>query len=504
MSEFNENEYCRFRAMLKFFVNQIKNNQTLESFSRNTTKSHIGNNGRANPEFQRHYNLPAGWNVFANNLMEYRVVFDSRGNRVNKHPETPAVYMNIHCTWINIIPEFSDLSSGTICRFISKYRVIEYGPRGGLKVDGGQPIEDMPEPKYYNIDELGLNDNESMSPTSELKDMFEHQRRMLEIYRRDSQEIKMNDLITKAENALQSDGNIILHGAPGTGKTYIAFEIAADLTGVPREELSTSNQSGFVQFHPNYDYTDFVEGLRPCLSTNEKGSGNVGFELKTGVFKRFIDGVIRANESRKEDSELERYVFVVDEINRGDISRIFGELFFAIDPGYRGPEGSVTTQYANMHDDEYRKFYIPENVYIIGTMNDIDRSVDTFDFAMRRRFRFIEVHAKDTQGAILSQCKSYVELKRRMDALNNAIESYDFGLGLEYELGASYFTKARNEDGLTDFEALWSDFLEPLLREYLRGREDAGEVLEILRNVYNTGSYNQDVDFSGNDASFDS
>ena len=88
-----------------------------------------------------------------------------------------------------------------------------------------------------------------------------------------------------------------------------------------------------------------------------------------------------------------KFVFIIDEINRGEISKIFGGTFFSVDPGYRGQKGSVSTQYANLHEND-EKFYIPENVYIIGTMNDIDRSVDTFDFAMRRRFRFVEVTAE--------------------------------------------------------------------------------------------------------------
>ncbi|WP_153047908.1 AAA family ATPase, partial [Streptococcus suis] len=90
------------------------------------------------------------------------------------------------------------------------------------------------------------------------------------------------------------------------------------------------------------------------------------------------------------------YVFIIDEINRGEMSKIFGELFFSLDPSYRGPKGAVFTQYANLHKNPTEKFYIPENVYIIGTMNDIDRSVDTFDFAMRRRFTFIEITAEQS------------------------------------------------------------------------------------------------------------
>ena len=302
--------------------------------------------------------------------------------------------------------------------------------------------------------------------------------------------------------------NIIFRGAPGTGKTYLAREIAADiisdgyfddfsmLTDEQKEQVE------FVQFHPSYDYSDFVEGLRPKINAD----ASMGFELKDGIFKRFVERARKNYENSQKSQEtveketsaqesiadffssiefgvdtfetvnknvfavtsaddehievaipgnatvnklrlntdelrqmlesdttftkvrdvtaffgkkfatqaysydfalykeiikkkpapvsrqaiapekLKKYIFIIDEINRGEISKIFGELFFALDPGYRGPAGAVSTQYANLHTDPSKKFYIPENVYIIGTMNDIDKSVDSFDFAMRRRF----------------------------------------------------------------------------------------------------------------------
>src|SRR5690606_31586701 len=96
------------------------------------------------------------------------------------------------------------------------------------------------------------------------------------------------------------------------------------------------------------------------------------------------------------DNQNNNYVFVIDEINSGEISKIFVELFFSIDPSYRGLKGAVKTQYANMYEDTNETFYIPENVYIIGSMNDIDRSVESFDFAMRRRFTWLEITAQES------------------------------------------------------------------------------------------------------------
>ncbi len=210
--------------------------------------------------------------------------------------------------------------------------------------------------------------------------------------------------------SLRESKNIIFHGAPGTGKTYLAKEIAADIISngccdnLSKLTDDQKKQVEFVQFHPCYDYTDFVEGLRP--KTYDDGS--VGFELQDGIFKKFVTRAKKNfNEIKKakktsptksvaKPDKLKPYIFIIDEINRGEISKIFGELFFSIDPGYRGQTGEVSTQYANMQDNPGEKFYIPENVYIIGTMNNIDRSVDSFDFAMRRRFRFIEIKAEDT------------------------------------------------------------------------------------------------------------
>ncbi|WP_019804152.1 AAA family ATPase, partial [Streptococcus mutans] len=167
-----------------------------------------------------------------------------------------------------------------------------------------------------------------------------------------------------------------------------------------------------------------------------------------------------------------KFVFTIDEINRGEISKIFGELFFSIDPDYRGEKGAVSTQYANLHETD-EKFYIPENVYIIGTMNDIDRSVDTFDFAMRRRFRFVEIKAADTMGMWENNDEfdndKIEEARNRLTNLNKAISDTE-GLNSHYHIGPSYFLKLKDLD--YDYDLLWSDYLEPLLKDYLRGSYD--------------------------------
>ena len=370
------------------------------------------------------------------------------------------------------------------------------------------------------------------------------------------QENQINTIMKKYVNLLKSNHNLILTGAPGTGKTYLAKQIAQQMIFGKvikgemndEEQKQFNEQCGFVQFHPSYDYTDFVEGLRP---KNE--NGNVGFERKDGVFKEFCAKALSFNtkyewlinhlQTRQAPIVLERprsesfevtvdnstlringesvtkelfksyydgtktdrwfnthfkkildyidknysVVFIIDEVNRGEINKIFGELFFSIDPGYRGEKGRVQTQYQNMvkDGDLFRKgFFVPENVYIIGTMNDIDRSVESMDFAFRRRFAFVEIKADENVG-MLDDLEWKDEAIARMERLNNAISEIE-GLSSAYHIGASYFLKLKNYDG--DFDKLWKYHLEGLLFEYLRGVPGVNEKLEQLKAAYNNES----------------
>jgi 5-methylcytosine-specific restriction endonuclease McrBC GTP-binding regulatory subunit McrB len=210
----------------------------------------------------------------------------------------------------------------------------------------------------------------------------------------------------------------------------------------------------------------------------------------------------------------QKFVLIIDEINRGEVSKIFGELFYAIDPGYRGIKGKVDTQYQNLipkegdvdfnpsKADPFREgFYIPENVYIIGTMNDIDRSVESMDFAMRRRFAWKEITVESRQD-MLDEAEVWGEngkpsdeiieqIKTRMDNLNAAIiDQYGaeelsnkdkIGLSKAYQIGAAYFLKYALYN---NFEELWENHLKGLLYEYLRGKSNIPEKIARLEEAY--------------------
>ncbi len=208
-------------------------------------------------------------------------------------------------------------------------------------------------------------------------------------------------------------------------------------------------------------------------------------------------------------NEKKKYVFIIDEINRGEISKIFGELFFSIDPGYRGERGSVKTQYQNLIMDEsdpfYNGFYVPDNVYVIGTMNDIDRSVESMDFAIRRRFAWEEIKANENTGMLdeLQEMKS--EVVETMKRLNAAIWDEDTGTGIEglnaaYHIGGSYFRKIQlyiNEEHSNKnaaYRHLWGNHLKVVLFEYLRGTANATENLKMLESVYYNENGNNDIE----------
>lgn len=286
---------------------------------------------------------------------------------------------------------------------------------------------------------------------------------------------------------------IILTGAPGTGKTFGAQKIVAELItgddGALIEEVEHHERYAFVQFHSSYDYTDFVEGLRPY---KVPGQTDIGFRLEDGIFRVFC------NQARGKD---ENYYFIIDEINRADLSKVFGELMFGLEENYRGKW--FNTQYSSLRYSMAAagerqpdgsavdvKFSIPENVIIIGTMNDIDRSVEAFDFALRRRFLWQEVKADEVmEEAVLSMLrdspmqendkKALIEAALDLNSTISAVGSA-FGLNEHYHMGPAYFGKTRHANVQEAKLEIWELRVASILREYVRGY-DAGKIEGFMK-----------------------
>lgn len=293
---------------------------------------------------------------------------------------------------------------------------------------------------------------------------------------------------------------IILTGAPGTGKTRMAKEIAG-------------SHYKLVQFHPSYDYTDFVEGLRPV-----EEEGKMVFRKVDGIFKEFCRKVVDKGE------EDEKYFFLIDEINRADLSKVFGELMFCLETDKRGKDNAIQTQYQNLptYDIKGKKyygedesedvfkdgFYIPKNVIIIGTMNDIDRSVESMDFALRRRFIWKEIDVdevllKDSLTEIINLHYKQIaqeakpeevakKLAEHIMNLNSTLDDKRYNLGKHYYISQGQFAnlpeniietavkagkkvKGKGEEAEVEaiakslLEAVWNLRLNSLLYEYIRG-----------------------------------
>ncbi|MDD2961104.1 MAG: AAA family ATPase [Muribaculaceae bacterium] len=541
------NDFGRYKCLLEYFVSHLdwvqNNDPTFVGYNKyikpitNFISTGLGYSGQSIQQ------QVADWSQYD----DYEICINitcSFGKYTTKQ-----CYLNWKNTWLNTRPKWKN--NKIIGLYLSEQQYASASPL----------LE-------YSLDELGLFDNDE--PNNNLKLFYNQFKKLIIEYENTNNIMNYVDL-------LKSNKNLILTGAPGTGKTYLAKQIANQLIK-ENSKCNANEQIGFVQFHPSYDYTDFIEGLR----AEETDNGDVIFRLHNGIFKEFCSKALSKKISKRtfdecyeefielDSDELDihtlvynkklnyrinsrksieiftdktswvikkellrayvmdnevsdwkpyvlaigdrfkkmydedlkingiadasnKFVFIIDEINRGEISKIFGELFFSIDPGYRGTAGKVKTQFANIQshetntifDDNIGKgwFYVPENVYIIGTMNDIDRSVESMDFAMRRRFAWHEVTADESTLMWNGQIDNWKdEAKKRMKSLNSAIEEIQ-GLNSSYHIGAAYFLKLKNYNG--DFDKLWNIHIRGVVYEYLRGLPDAVELETKLLSAYN-------------------
>ena len=257
-------------------------------------------------------------------------------------------------------------------------------------------------------------------------------------------------LLQEIKLLLEEKKQVVFQGPPGTGKTYIARKLARALAG-------SEDRVTLVQFHPSYAYEDFVQGYRPSLN-----HGQAGFQLKKGPF-------LRAAGCARDEPEANHYL-IIDEINRGNLAKVFGELYFLLE--YRNEE--MALQYSD------EPFYLPDNLYIIGTMNTTDRSIALVDLALRRRFYFVEFHpSKEPVKDVLRKW-----LRAKADGMEWVADLLDeanrlLGSNDQAAIGPSYFMRpGLDEAGV---ERVWEHSVLPYIEERLFGERESLDQFDLDR-----------------------
>lgn len=313
---------------------------------------------------------------------------------------------------------------------------------------------------------------------------------------------KPQEMVDTTELIESGNKALILWGPPGTGKTYTAKQIIRELLKLndtdnlenykfKENQPLGKNDPGcwsLVQFHPNYTYEDFIGGISPNLKRR-----NLSYTLKEGIFKKICDAAKRNNNKK--------YILIIDEINRADLSAVFGELMYALE--YRNEKITIP----NFEEE----FTIPDNVYIIGTMNSIDKSLVTFDLALRRRFSFYKVMpqipvlntilaayqiSQKSLSTFLSHClKLNVQISGVSEDGDSNADDNALMLGEDYQIGQAYFAKIKDfletvpssdkeQDIRPDhMQKLWSYHLLPLLEEYLGNQVEDADIKKELKEI---------------------
>lgn len=274
------------------------------------------------------------------------------------------------------------------------------------------------------------------------------------------------------------DKNLILYGPPGTGKTYNSVIYAVAICdGKPIDELTDydavmsrynelkkAGRISFTTFHQSYGYEEFIEGIKPIIDENKH---DIGYTIEPGVFKKFCDNaksITRTStgiESTVIEENTEPYVFIIDEINRGNISKIFGELITLIESTKREGMPEAASAILPYSGDE---FSVPSNVYILGTMNTADRSIALMDTALRRRFQFVEMMPdSDVLRKIHADNVEDLDVAAMLDKINERIE---FLYDREHTIGHAFFTDLKDDATLEKLQSIFEKSVIPLLQEY--------------------------------------
>lgn len=330
-----------------------------------------------------------------------------------------------------------------------------------------------------------------------------------ELSQGDGAQHSSNPLVSDLVSLLKCHKNLLLTGVSGTGKTYLAQQVARALVG----NVSKHGQIEQIAFHPSYDYADFVEGLRPS---------GAGFVLEPGSFKSFC--------GRALEQPALPFVFIIDDFNQGDVRTILGEVVMLLDPDYRGGEHRIKTQYHSVLVRSYQAalaardqvaiasikfadgFFIPHNVFVIATMNEFEGRAEPLDSAILRRFVCYELKPQDRLSMLkeanlacsvqvkgaqdkLTAAHFYDQASARCTRLDQAICA-EPSLGPDYQVGPAFLLKTLNyinlagevsEESISDaLNQVWDQSLAPLLRMYLRGKSssDLTKILLKLRNAY--------------------